>query len=76
MHMLKLASFAALAVAHPSILTQEDGAAPAADIKFKTYPLAGTSLSFGIALPTASTGKNDFVGRIVSFVNQTQILRS
>jgi len=62
--MLKLASFAALAVARPSILTQEDGAAPAADIKFKTYPLAGTSLSFGIALPTAATGKNDFVGQI------------
>jgi hypothetical protein len=66
MHMLKIVSFAALAAAHPSILGQEDGAAPAADIKFKTYPIGGNSLSFGIALPTTATGKNDFIGQIVS----------
>lgn len=43
------------------------GAAAPAGITLKEYPLAGTQLKLGIALPSTPTGKNDFIGQLVCF---------
>jgi hypothetical protein len=65
MQLLKLAHFVALAAAHPSILTERDGAAPAADPTFKTVDLLAGKLSLGIALPKTASDNGDFIGQLV-----------
>jgi len=64
MQLLKLAPFVALAAAHPSILTERDGAAPAADPTFKKVDLLAGKLSLGIALPKAASDNGDFIGQL------------
>jgi hypothetical protein len=65
MQLLRLASLVGLVAAHPHLnLEARNASAVAAGIQFQTYAL-GDNLKFGIALPAAADGKNDFVGQIV-----------
>jgi hypothetical protein len=65
MQLLKLLSLVTFVTAHPSLLAQQDGSAPTADIAF-TNVYSTPDLQIGIVLPADTTSApKDIIGRIV-----------